>query len=113
MSLTKRIWIEGDPAYAAVREQVAEQGRAHAAQFTVRIPTRRANRLPGRRWDPFWPSALQRAIETLGHDSVWINDGVFVQTEEEREAVVERASEIADADISRVRAAITRTGGSA
>jgi len=109
LSLTKRIWIEHDPAYAEVRERHLAAARAHAEQFTFRIPTRRANRMPGRRWDPFWPAAIQRALDDNGFDSVSINDGVYLRSQAERDTIVRDATKIADEHIGRLRRSASAT----
>lgn len=104
MSMTKRVWIDRDPAYEDVRKRHADEAWLHAKQFTFRIPTRRKNPLGNRpRWDPIWPSALSQAAQGLGLDHVCINDGFFLRTEEEAANVRAKAKEIEAAMLASLR----------
>lgn len=45
MGLTKRIFIDKDPAYEAERRKLTEAWSAHVSEFAFRIPLKRKNRL--------------------------------------------------------------------
>lgn len=103
MSATKRLLFGGclqsEPfksAWSAKREELE-------SRLTVRIPTRRKNPLYGRRWDPHWPSCLARAARELGIETVRINDGMFVATDEEAERVRTEAQRFWDEYAERLR----------
>lgn len=88
MSLTKRIWIDRDPAHEDVRRKYAEEAAAARSQFTFRLATRRRNRLASRpHWDPLWSASLDQAAKELKIDAVYVNDGMFFRTAEDRDAV--------------------------
>lgn len=104
MSLTKRIFIDRDPAYAEVRRKAAEEIRQHLAAFTHRLPTRRRNRWSARpHWDPLWPSSLAEAARELGIESVNVNDGMLFRTAVDRDAVKVRAEELWQVKVQRFR----------
>lgn len=86
MGLTKRIFVECDPAYADIRRQYADEATRYLKQFPFRIGTRRRNRMATKpHWDPIWRVSLQRAVKELGIEVAWVNDGVFLRTEGEAE----------------------------
>ncbi|HEV2818255.1 MAG TPA: hypothetical protein VGW40_13665 [Allosphingosinicella sp.] len=88
MSLTKRIFLENDPAYEDVRRRCGEEAWAYIRQFKFRIPTRRRNRAASYPyWSPLWRTSLQRAVKELGVESVNVNDGLFLRTEADMKAV--------------------------
>jgi hypothetical protein len=88
MGLTKRIFIDKDPAYEAERRRVAAACSAHVAEFAFRVAGKRKNREGSRpHWDPFWPNALGGAASQLGLESVNVNGGVFFRTQAQAEAV--------------------------
>jgi len=89
MSLTKRIFIDKDPAYDEVRRRTAQSVSEHCAQFEFRVAGNRRNAAGHRpHWDPFWPGALEGAVTVLGLESLNINGGKFFRTEEERASVL-------------------------
>jgi hypothetical protein len=92
MSITKRVWIEMDPAYAAEREAYVKEVLKYQDQFKFRLPTRRRT-LAGN-WDIFWPSSLTAAAKELEIEYVQINSGLFFRIAEERDAVRTRADTI-------------------
>jgi hypothetical protein len=92
MGLTKRIWIERDPAYEDVRQRLLESAKLH--EFAFRIATRRKNRMsPGPRWCPLWANCLDKAARQLSIETRLINDGVFFRAEFERDAVLALAEQ--------------------
>ena len=104
MSLTKRIWIELDPAYEDVRQRYAEEAWRYIKEFEFRIPLRRRNRWEDSPyWAPLWPRALRRAAEELGFEVVKVNDGMFFRTREQRDATVTLAEDLWHQDIARRR----------
>lgn len=95
MGLTKRIFIDKDPAYEAERRKLTEAWSAHVSEFAFRIPGKRKNRLASRPyWDPFWPGAVAEAAGTLGHESVNVNGGVFFRELDQAKAVEALAEQI-------------------
>lgn len=88
MSLTKRIWIDRDPAYEDVRRKYAEEAATARSQFTFRLATRRRNKLASRpHWDPLWSASLGQVAKELKIDAVNVNGGMFFRTAEDRDAV--------------------------
>lgn len=84
MSLTKRIFIERDPAYEDIRRARAEEVWAEIDTFTHRIPVRRRNtwsRAPY--WDPLWPHALSQAAKQLAIQSYNVNDSMRFNSAED------------------------------
>ena len=105
MSATKRLLFGGgrqsEPLKSAWKAKLEEL----EARLTVRIPTRRKNPLQGRRWDPLWPSCLARAARELGIETVQINDGMFVATDEDAGRVQAHAQWFWDEHADRFRKA--------
>ena len=92
MSVYKRIFIDKDPPYAAVRAVAARQAWTHIDQFKFRLAWNRKNRLASSpRWDPLWRSALSKAVKELGVDSVNVNEGAFFRTADDASTVKARA----------------------
>ncbi len=92
MSVTKRVWIEKDPAYADVRAKFANEAAAIIAQHPFGAPLRRKNRLAASpHWDPLWPRRLAIAAEELKHDHITVNSRMMFRTEEARDATMQRA----------------------
>jgi hypothetical protein len=85
MGLTKRIWIDRDPAYENVRRQHLDGAKLD--DFKFRIPTHRTNSMPGPRWCPIWRKCLGDTAARLNFEHRWINAGMFFRTEAERDAV--------------------------
>lgn len=86
MGLTKRIWIERDPAYEDFRRRHLDAAKLH--EFTFRIPTHRKNSMASSpRWCPLWRRCLEIAAERLNFEHRWINAGMFFRTQVERDAV--------------------------
>lgn len=101
MSITKRVWIERDPAYEEFRKQSAEETWRHISEFEFRVPLKRKSKLHYTSyWDPFWPGCLQRAADQLEFDTVIVNEGIFFRTREQRDAVVELAETIWDEKVA-------------
>lgn len=95
MGLTKRALFDNDPAHDGIRQHWAEERDRLFAEFTVRLPTRRKNRLlGGGRWDSLWPGSLAKAANELNIDHIGINDGMFFRTVEERERTARRGEEL-------------------
>jgi hypothetical protein len=92
MALTKRIWIEKDPAYAVVRAKFADEAAAIIAQHPFGAPLRRKNRLAASpHWDPLWSRRLHIAAEELKHDHITVNSRMMFRTEKARDATMQRA----------------------
>lgn len=97
MSLTKRIWLDRDPAYEDVRQEAARETAVYLAEFTHRIALRRRNRQAGGGyWDVFWRSAVHRAAEQLNLEGVSINDGFLLRKAEEKSAVTALAETLCE-----------------
>lgn len=95
MGLTKRIFIDKDPAYDAERRMLTEAWSAHVSEFAFRVPGKRKNRDGSRPyWDPFWSNALAGAVSQLGHEAVSVNGGVFFRTQTQAEEVASLAEQI-------------------
>jgi hypothetical protein len=92
VSLTKRIWIDRDPAYESARREYAEKAAEYRSEFIIRLPIRRRNSLASRpHWDPIWPSSLARAARELEIEIVNVNEGMFFRTVVDRDEVEKRA----------------------
>ncbi len=101
MGLTKKILFDNDPARDGIRADWRTVDAEHVANFTVPIQTKRKNRIGrGPYWDAFWPSALAKALEELGIESIIVNDRYCVRTAEQARTVRERAEAIHEAKIS-------------
>jgi hypothetical protein len=97
MGLTKRIFVERDPAYADVRRQYAHETTRYLKQFPFRIGTRRRNRMAAKPyWDSTWRVSLQRAGKELGIEVAWVNDSVFLRTEAEMALLQGRAETLCE-----------------
>lgn len=95
MGLTKRIWIEKDPAYADVRAKFAEEAARIIPQYTFPAPLRRRNRLAeSPHWDPLWPHRLHMAADELKLDHITVNSRMMFRTKEARDAAMERAEQL-------------------
>lgn len=104
MSLTKRIWIEKDPAYEEVRRRYAEEAWQHIREFKFRAPLRRRNRCAsGPHWDPLWPRSLERAAKDLELEVVRVNNGMFFRTSEQRDAALALAEDHWRQEVARRR----------
>ncbi|WP_439619814.1 topoisomerase DNA-binding C4 zinc finger domain-containing protein [Hyphomonas sp.] len=88
MSITKRIWIENDPAYEDVRQARREEMGAHLGPYTERMGWRRFSTIDGeKRLDPTWRMAVYKALDELKPDYVNINESLMFRTEEDRDEV--------------------------
>jgi hypothetical protein len=104
MSVTKRIWIEGDPAYADVRAKFGEEVERITSEYTFPAPLRRRNRLAqSPHWDPLWPRRLAIAAEELKHDHVAVNSRMMFRTEEARDAAMVQANQLWEKELERRR----------
>lgn len=94
MSLTKRIFREKDPAFEDVRQNHAISNEEYFKQFPFRLPTRRLPKRPiyNKRWDPLWPSCINKAARELDIETVHINDGIFFKTADQMKLVKDRAT---------------------
>ena len=109
MGLTKRIFIDKDPAYEDVRRRAAREASDYCAQFTHRIATKRRNAIGDRpHWDPFWSNALQQAGKALAIETVNINGGMFFKTDADRVAVLALAETTWRDSIDRYTARISK-----
>lgn len=92
MGVTKRIWIEKDPAYAEVRKKFADEAATIISRYPFGAPLRRRNRLAeSPHWDPLWPRRLAIAAEELAHDHSIVNSRMMFRTKETRDAAMQRA----------------------
>jgi hypothetical protein len=105
MSATKLLLFGGGRQSEPFKSEWTAKLRDLEARLTVRIPTRRRNPFPGRRWDPVWPSVLQRAARELAIDTVQINGGMFVSTEADAKRVKEHAQTLWEELAVRLRSA--------
>jgi len=103
MSASKRFLLGGGLQSEPFKSEWKAKLSDLQAKLTVRIPTRRKNPLPGRRWDPNWPGCLDRAARQLGIEAAHINDGLFVATEADAEHVKEHAQQLWDQFAARSR----------
>lgn len=94
MSATKRLLFGGGLQSEPFKSAWSVELDEARARLTVRIPTRRKNRLRGQRWDPLWPSCLERAARELGIEAVRINDGIFVATDADAPRLKEHAQKL-------------------
>jgi hypothetical protein len=93
MSITKRVWIDRDPAYADVRKRYADETWRYIKEFEFRIPMRR-NKAGSRSPDRWWLISLERAVRQFEVEVVRVNGGMFFRTVEQRDACLARAEEI-------------------
>jgi len=104
MSLTKRIWIENDPVYAAVREKFAAEAAKLILQHPFGASLRRRNRLAqSPHWDPLWPRCLAVAAKELELDQIGVNSRMMFCTEEARDAAIQRAEQLWAEELERRR----------
>jgi hypothetical protein len=104
MGLTKRIWIEKDPAYADVRKEFADEAAKIIPQYTFDAPLRRRNRLAeSPHWDPLWPRRLAMAAEELKVDHITVNSRMMFRTEDARNAAMQRAEQLWAEELERRR----------
>jgi len=105
MSASKRFLLDGglqsEPFKSEWKAKLAEL----QARLTVRIPMRRKNPLPGRRWDPNWPNCLEQAARELGLETVRINDGIFVARDADARRMKDRAQALSEQFAERLRKA--------
>ena len=95
MSVTKRIWIEKDHAYADVRKDSADQAAKIILQYPFGAPLRRRNRLAAfPHWDPLWPCRLVMAAKELSLDCITVNSRMMFRTKEARDAAMNRAEQL-------------------
>lgn len=82
MSITKRVWIELDPHYAAERKRIMDEAWERTKQFPHRLADTRFEMVNGKRKkDRFWGLSLSSALRELDADIVCINGGVFFRSE--------------------------------
>ena len=108
MSVTKRIWIEGDPAYAEVRAKFGEGADRIKSKYTFPAPLRRGNKLASSpRWDPVWLRRLNIVCEELklerNRDFADVNWRRLFRTEEARDAATVRAEQLWAEELERRR----------
>lgn len=94
MSITKRVWIDQDPAYADVWKAHAEELAEHAKQFPFRLKGTRfeLGKSGERRRSAFWPAALQEAIYETEADFLQIKNDLYFRASAERDRVQQIAS---------------------
>ena len=95
MGLTKRIFIERDPAYAHVREEYGKRAWADIDKHPFRTPLRRRTtwaRSP--HWDPFWRGSLIAAAEKLRVSHYLVNDGIRFRTKTDQDRVIALATQL-------------------
>lgn len=85
MSITKRILFDRDTTFDGARARMRTDFETLQAEFPFRIAGKRKARAgTSRYWDAWWPASLTRSAEALGIETLHINGGVFVRTEDER-----------------------------
>jgi|GEM_PF-1725670 len=88
MSITKRVWIENDPAYEKVRQTYRKEVSAFLAPYTERLGWRRFSKIEGKkRLDPAWPMAVNKALDELKSDCVTVNGSLMFRTKDDRDKV--------------------------
>lgn len=94
MSVTKRVWIENDPAYEEVRRTHADEFAEHAKEFPFRLKGSRLemDKSGKRKRSAFWQIALQEAINETSVEFIQINGGLFFRSVAERDRVDRIAS---------------------
>lgn len=94
MSMTKRFLFgrrpEDDPRREALRAAAGEE----IAGYTFRLAAKKKNAAGRPYWCPYWRSSLDKAVRQLGIHHIYINDGLMLRTEADREAVLARASQL-------------------
>lgn len=88
MGLSKRIWIEQDPAYEAERQAYHDAAvKAYEEKtklYTFQLACRRFEKVGGKRkLDRIWNIALTKAVRELDADCIQINEGLFFKTKED------------------------------
>ena len=88
MGLSKRIFIENDPAYEDVRQAHRKEIENYLANYTERLSLQKFCRIEGnKRLDRTWEMAVFEAIEELQVDSATINRSEYFTSYEDRDAV--------------------------
>ena len=94
MSLTKRIWVEKDLAYAEVRKKFADEAAKIIPQYPFGAPLHWRNRLAeSPHWDPLWPRRLVLAAKKFKLDHITVNSRMMFRTKEARDAAMKRAEQ--------------------
>jgi hypothetical protein len=102
LSMSKRFLFGKEPLPESMKAERERNLERLCSTLTVRIPTRRKNRLFGRRWDPLWPSCLAGAARELGIEVLRINDVLLVSSEEDAERIVARAQSLWQSKSARI-----------
>lgn len=109
MSITKRIWIDKDPAYADVRAAAAQEFWDAVADYPERVPLRRKNRFGTRvRWDPTWPFHLRKAVAELRLDTISVNEGILFRSKADKTKAMALAEQRWRDDVARRAAASSK-----
>lgn len=88
MSITKRVWVEQNPAYESVRRKYQEELHEYLREFTERLPLRKYCQIEGKRKiDVTWRLAVQNAIKETNVESMTINEGAFFKSKSDLCAV--------------------------
>lgn len=88
MSVTKRVWIENDPAYQDVRNAHQDKIKTYLEPFTERLNLRKFCLIEGkRRLDKAWQWAVSEAANELIAESITVNDGMLFKSQAVRDAV--------------------------
>lgn len=94
MSVTKRVWIENDPAYEDVGKALQDEIKTYLEPFTERLGLRKFCKIEGkRRLDITWSMAVFEAVNQLAAERVIVDDGMLFRSKAVRDAVRKSALE--------------------
>jgi hypothetical protein len=94
MSVTKRVWIENDPAYQDFQKARQEEITTYLDRFSERLSLRKFCSIDGkRRLDVTWKMAVSEAANELAADRVIDNDSMLFTSRSPRDAVRKLALE--------------------
>lgn len=94
MSVTKRDWIENDPAYQDDRKERQDEIKTYLEPFSHRLGLRKFCEIEGKRHkDITWPMAVSEAANKLAAESVIVNDGMLFKSQAVRDSVRHLAQE--------------------
>lgn len=94
MSMSKRLLFDRNPLDDTAREQLKRQTAGYLGEFTNRLAMKRKAKQSAKYWDQYWPMSVEQATRELGFEVVRVNDGLFTRTENERDAIKDRAEVI-------------------
>jgi len=94
MSITKRVWIENDPAYQDVQKARRDEIKAQLEPFSHRLGMKKFCEIEGKRHkDITWPMAVSEAANELAAESAIVNGSILFKSRPVRDAVRKLALE--------------------